>query len=117
MDKIDEQEILEKLEMLEEIEQLDQKITETVKRIYDIPQKQIALTEELIFDALVSLPRIIKREQEDIRLLLSYTILTDIDIAEIPPYRRKEYSTKVGNLELSPELPEELRKELIPEYG
>jgi hypothetical protein len=113
MDKIDEQDILEKLEMLEEMEQLDQKAAEAVKRIYNLPQEQISILGEFIFEALVMLPRIIKREEE-IRLLLSYIILTDIDIAEIPSYRRKEYSTKVENLELSPELPKKLRKKLIP---
>ena len=114
MDKIDEQEILEKLEMLEEIEQLDQKAAEAVKKIYNLPQKQISILEEFTFEALVTIPRIIKREEEAIKILLSYTILRDIDMAEIPSYRRKEYRTKVENLELSPELPEKLRKELIP---
>jgi hypothetical protein len=119
MDKIDGQEILEKLEMLEEIEQLDQKTTEAVKRIYNMPQNQRSIPEELIFEALASIPKIIKREEEEIQLLLSHTILTDIDIAEIPSHRRnrrsKEYSAKVENLELSPELPQTLREKIIPE--
>ena len=115
MDKIDEQDILEKLEMLEEMEQLDQKAAEAVKKIYDTYE----LREGLILDALVSLPRIIKRNEEEIQLLLSYGIFNNIILAKISLYKRngtkKEYGTKVGNLELSPELPEELRKELVPE--
>jgi hypothetical protein len=119
MDRIDEQEILEKLEMLEEIEQLDQKIVEAVNRIYNMPQDIKRVDEVFTFEALVSLPRMIERDQEEIRDLLRYKIFDDIDIAEIQlnrrNRRRKEYSAKVVNLELSPELPEELRKELIPE--
>jgi hypothetical protein len=119
MDRIDEQEILEKLEMLEEIEQLDQKIVEAVNRIYNMPQDIKRVDEVFTFEALVSLPRMIERDQEEIRDLLQHKIFDDIDIAEIQlnrrNRRRKEYSAKVVNLELSSELPEELRKELIPE--
>jgi hypothetical protein len=113
--QIDEQEMLEKLEMLEEIEQIGQKAIETVKRICNIPQREKTIPETLIFEALVSLPWIIKRDQKEIQSILSYKILDGIVLAEIPPYRRKEYRAKIENLELSPEMPEELRKELIPE--
>jgi hypothetical protein len=117
MDKIDEQEILEKLEMLEEIEWIGQGIIETTKRIYDIPQKEKILL-RLVLEALVSLPWIIKRDQEEIKRMLSYKVLYSLILAEIPSHRRdrsKEYRAKVESLELSPVLPEELRRKLIPE--
>jgi hypothetical protein len=117
MDKIDEHEILEKLEMLEEIEWIGQGIIETTKRIYDIPQKEKILL-RLVFEALVSLPWIIKRDQEEIKRMLSYKVLYSLILAEIPSHRRdrsKEYRAKVESLELSPVLPEELRRKLIPE--
>lgn len=113
-EQIDEQEMLEKLEMLEEIERLDQVTIETVKRIYNIPQKEETIPQTLIFEALISLPWIIKRHQKEIQRMLLYKILSSMILAEIPPYRRKEYRAKIENLELSPEMPEELRKELIP---
>ena len=119
MDMIDEQEMLEKLEMLEEIEQLDQRTREAVKRIYNLPQDLRSIPEELIFEALVSIPRIIKRNQEAIKDILSYRLLHSLILAEIPGYRRdsknNEYSVRVENLELSPELPQTLREKIIPE--
>ncbi|MEM2472641.1 MAG: hypothetical protein QXQ96_09045, partial [Sulfolobales archaeon] len=65
-EQIDEQEMLEKLEMLEEIERLDQITIETVKRIYNIPQKEETIPQTLIFEALISLPWIIKRHKKEI---------------------------------------------------
>ena len=116
--QIDEQEMLEKLAMLEEMEWIGQKIVETAKRIYDIPQKE-PLAIKLIYEALVSLPWIIKREEEVIKKMLSYRLLHSLILAEIPGYRRdsknNEYNVRVENLELSPELPQTLREKIIPE--
>lgn len=116
IDKLDpglELEILEKLEMLEEIEQLSQKTIEIDKKLYNIPPEENTTPEPLIFSDLISIQNIIKRDQEEIQYILVYNKFRNIIMAEIPPYRRdREYRITVENLELSPELPEELRKKI-----